>query len=355
MVTLQDIARECGVSLMTVSRCMRNDPRHSEGTRRLVREAAERLGYRPNPMISTLMAQLRQGSVKPDGSVIALLAFYPPLTLKSSSTWRRFEAGVRERAAELGFGCEWFPLETYPGEAGLTRLRKIFLSRGMNAVIIFPMPAPEYELAFDPEGFALATIGFSLRTPHIHCVSHHHYTALHSAIEEMAVRGYRRIALALPENFDANVGHQWLAALAVHPSRAGQPPEEFVFFCARGAGVQDDGERKKFLAWVRAVKPDLIFGLAPCDTWWEEHLRDRRVRVDYAALDLSPDTPQFGGIDQMSENIGAGAVDILVAQIHRNETGPPAFRKVLHVESHWREGPSIRRPIAASPAGRNPV
>lgn len=330
---------------MTVSRCMRNDPRHSMATRRLVKDAAERLGYRPNPMISALMAQLRQGVVKPDGSVIAMLAFYPQKTLESSSTWRRFEAGVRARSLELGFGCEWFPLENYPGESGLRSLRKTFINRGMNAAIIFPMPTPEYSLAFDPEGFALAVLGFSLVSPPIHSVSHHHYSALHTAIEEMTARGYRRIALALPEIFDANVGHQWLAALAVHPSREGQPHTEFAFFCPKGTAVQDAKERKRFLAWVRATKPDLILGLTPFHAWWEEELRDRRHRVDYASLDLSPDTPQLAGIDQMSENIGASAVDILVAQIHRNETGLPAFRKVLHAESQWREGPSLRRAV----------
>lgn len=345
MVTLQDIAREAGVSLMTVSRCLRDNPRHSIETRRRVRETAERLGYIPNPLISTLMAQLRQRQARADGSVIGLLAYYPREALGGSSTWRRLESGIRERAAQLGFGCDWFAMESYPGDRGLGRLRRVFQSRRINALILFPMPGAHYQLPFDPAGFALAALGFSLVSPRIHHVGHAHYAALHEAVERMHHRGYRRIALALPENFHAQVEHQWLAALAVHPSRAGQSPAEFAFFSRSNARSDDTGERRRFVAWVRRTKPDLIFGLHPCDDWWRENLREFEPRIDYAALDLSPDMADLGGIDQMSERIGASAVDMVVAQLHRNETGVPPYQKILHPESLWREGRSLRLPV----------
>jgi LacI family transcriptional regulator len=47
-VTLADVARLAAVSTATASRALRDDPRISEATRRLVQEAAERLGYVPN-------------------------------------------------------------------------------------------------------------------------------------------------------------------------------------------------------------------------------------------------------------------------------------------------------------------
>jgi LacI family transcriptional regulator len=346
MVTLQDIATAADVSLMTVSRCLRNDPRHSAATRERVRAVADRLGYVPNPLISTLMAQLRQKQAKADGSVIALVAYYPKAALRFSATWQRLEAGIRERAAQLGFGCDWFALEDYPGERGLTRFRKVLLSRRINAAILFPMPNPNYELAFDPSGFALAALGTSLIQPRVHHVSHHHYDALRTAAAAMHLRGYRRIALAVPKNFDANVGQQWLAALSVQPAWNGAKNDEFCHYCGTPPAADNTAERKRFLAWVRSAQPDLIFGLHPCDQWWREELRDRRKQIDYAALDLSPSDSDLAGIDQMSEHLGASAVDMVVAQLHRNETGLPPYQKVLHAESHWREGPSLRRPIA---------
>lgn len=47
-VTLADVARLAAVSTATASRALRGDPRISEPTRRLVQEAAERLGYVPD-------------------------------------------------------------------------------------------------------------------------------------------------------------------------------------------------------------------------------------------------------------------------------------------------------------------
>ena len=53
-VTLKDVANECGYTANTVSRAMRNDPRLPAATRKFIREAAERLGYIPNKIASSL-------------------------------------------------------------------------------------------------------------------------------------------------------------------------------------------------------------------------------------------------------------------------------------------------------------
>lgn len=54
-ITLEDVARESGVSTMTVSRVINNTGRISSATRRHVQEVAERLGYRPNRAARTLV------------------------------------------------------------------------------------------------------------------------------------------------------------------------------------------------------------------------------------------------------------------------------------------------------------
>ena len=53
-VRLKDIAQECGCSVNTVSRALRNDKKLSDATLLQVRETAERLGYIPNSMASSL-------------------------------------------------------------------------------------------------------------------------------------------------------------------------------------------------------------------------------------------------------------------------------------------------------------
>ena len=48
MVSMKDVAVECGVSIATVSKALNDHSDISEETRRKVKEAANRLGYYPN-------------------------------------------------------------------------------------------------------------------------------------------------------------------------------------------------------------------------------------------------------------------------------------------------------------------
>jgi LacI family transcriptional regulator len=54
VVTIRDVAREAGVSTATVSRVLNDHPRVSEGTRRKVRSAIERLSYNINQVARSL-------------------------------------------------------------------------------------------------------------------------------------------------------------------------------------------------------------------------------------------------------------------------------------------------------------
>ncbi|MFV0413718.1 MAG: LacI family DNA-binding transcriptional regulator, partial [Oscillospiraceae bacterium] len=48
MVSIKDIAAQCGVSVATVSKALNNQSDISEATRERIRAAAEKLGYLPN-------------------------------------------------------------------------------------------------------------------------------------------------------------------------------------------------------------------------------------------------------------------------------------------------------------------
>lgn len=66
MATLEDVAREVGCSIATVSRALNDHPRISALTRERVHEASKRLGYRGNALVrATLQRQKTIGLVIP--------------------------------------------------------------------------------------------------------------------------------------------------------------------------------------------------------------------------------------------------------------------------------------------------
>ena len=75
-ITLRDIAKELGVSHVTVSLALRNHPRISEATRERVQKKAEQMGYHPDPMLSALSHYRLTSKEKP---VQAILAWPNPL------------------------------------------------------------------------------------------------------------------------------------------------------------------------------------------------------------------------------------------------------------------------------------
>jgi len=63
MATIKDVARETGTSISTVSKALNGSYTISEGTAAQVKEAAERLGYRPNARAQTFARRATRSAV----------------------------------------------------------------------------------------------------------------------------------------------------------------------------------------------------------------------------------------------------------------------------------------------------
>ncbi|MGA1194515.1 MAG: LacI family DNA-binding transcriptional regulator [Kiritimatiellia bacterium] len=92
--TIKDIAKECGVSLSTVSLVLNNNPRISEVTRRKVQESIERHQYQPNAFASSLASR--------SSHVLSLVV--PHLNHVFADVYfGEIVSGIYEHATDLGY------------------------------------------------------------------------------------------------------------------------------------------------------------------------------------------------------------------------------------------------------------
>src|SRR5210317_2135990 len=85
-IHLSDIAKKVGVSKMTVSRALREDPSVAESTRKKVQQAAEELGYFPNPKLARLMYEMAHSRSNPN--VLGELAYIT--TDETEFSWKNY-------------------------------------------------------------------------------------------------------------------------------------------------------------------------------------------------------------------------------------------------------------------------
>lgn len=331
---MQKIADAAGVSVATVSLCLRNHPRFPAETCKRIQAIANEMGYRPNPLVSTLMVHLRTTRPTEYSATIGFInAFKNHTFAEISPNCKRLFQGMRERAEQMGYGLDEFRIR----EPGMTtgRLNKILFARGINALVIGPLSGGRGHLSLDWSKFAIAAVGYSMWRPSVHRVAHNQFRAMRLVMRNLDRLGYRRVGLVMSSNFDERVDHNWLAGLLVsqrHTSSALLIPPL----------IQKALTRESFFHWFNQHRPEVVVSpeYPPFELLQSSGLRVPGD-VGYVHLDWVPELGPFAGIDQRSEIIGASAVDTVVGQLYHNERGVPKDSKLVLVEGVWQEGATL--------------
>ncbi len=345
-VTIQEVAERAGVSPMTVSRALRNHPNVLPATRRRILAAAAELGYRPHPLVASLMASIRAG---PRGKTPSETIAFVTVDARREG-WRHGTAlayykGASERAAELGFNLEEFWIM----EPGLTpgRASQILHTRNTRGLLIAPAPFPMDAVSLDWENFAAVAFGYSIRRPRLHRVTNHQIHSVRLAVRTLRERGYRRIGLALEQAADDRVDNNWLSGFLYSYYSVSSRERVKPY-------VPEQMDEKGFKAWYRRHRPEAVLaGDLKISRWLGELGESIPGDVAFVNLDYYPEAGKMAGIDQNSRAIGAAAVELLAEQLYHNVRGIPEKPKVLLVDSDWVEGPTVRggRPRKRTPPG----
>jgi LacI family transcriptional regulator len=84
--------------------------------------------------------------------------------------------------------------------------------------------------------------------------------------------------------------------------------------------------------------------------WLKEH--GRRIPRDVGVIQLEwrASHAEISGMNQHNDAVGEAAVDLVVSQIHHNETGIPVFPRATLIGASWVDGESVRPQTARRPA-----
>ncbi len=343
-VPLRAIAEKAGVSRMTVSLALRDHSAITAETKKKVQEIARQLGYRPDPVVSALMSNLRRATRVQNVGALAVITNSPGgLSWSDIPTHRAYYEGARAKAASLGFQLEEFRLN----HGGMTERRatQIMWSRGIEGGIIFPTlnQTGTFELKADISKLSCATIAYSLQAPLLHRSCVHHFRVAMEAANQLRQLGYRRIGLALDSNQDRRSGHNWragfLAAEHLHTGQCLVPPL-----------IVEEITHELFAGWFRDHKPDALLhlpnqneGFARIFDWVKRLGLRVPDDVGYASLDLPPESSATSGMEQYSALVGAAAVDLVISGLLHHEWGVPLHAKTVMIGGEWRAGKTTRK------------
>jgi len=334
--SVRQLARQLGLSHTTVSEALRGSPRVRAETRQRVLEAARESGYRANPLAGALMSEMRRsqtGTFRGSLAIVDLEGAHkrPP---HAAPYHQAMTDGAIARAADLGFKADL--ISTGPRGISLHRLDTILQSRGIRGVFILPTgDFPDME-DFPWSRYSGVYGDYIIDRPPLHSVCPGHYRAMVMMLQILEGRGYRRPGLVLEQGQDNRLFNQWEAAFNAylhHHEHLTSIPPVMIPKVARGP----------FVDWFRREQPDVVIcHHAVVMEWMTACGAQIPETHGYCCLNLKMSTVPCAGIDLQPELLGARGIELVVAQLLRNEYGAPKFASTTSVPARWIDGPTLK-------------
>jgi LacI family transcriptional regulator len=334
-VTIEMIAKKAGLSKMSVSRCLRGHPNNSPETHARVQKIAREMGYRPNPMVASLMADIRSRKAQDYSTVIGVLDDFegsrPPLY---ESSWTEHLNGMREEADELGYKLEVFRYrEQQWNERTLSR---VLWARNVRGLIVpYQVRIIDF-LRLDLSNCACVSLGYTLSKPNLHRVCPDFSDAMQLALDQVAAAGYQRPAFVTTKNNNLRTKQLFLGSYLSAQQVAMAKPQVLEL---RG---NEEDLAKAVIPWLKKHRPDCIISPFYPIIDILKHAGYRLGHdLGYVQLNWTSLAEGIAGVRNRNQLQGRLAVKLINASILSNDYGVPEEAFVHLVKNIWVPGDSI--------------
>ncbi|MEM9158930.1 MAG: LacI family DNA-binding transcriptional regulator [Verrucomicrobiota bacterium] len=331
-ISMRDLAQIAGVSAMTVSRALRNSPKISEKTRQRIRQLAQEHNYSINPLVAAQMASIHGRRSVTYKATLGLITRTP-----TEGVWggaAKVIEGVRKRCKEMGFTCDTFDLAD--PELTPSRLNRMLETRGIHGLIEAPMVADLADYELDSDRLILVSSNPGTLPQTIHRVCPDHYGNMDMLLRRIQQAGFKRPGFLVTLELDRRLNHLWTSRYL-----AFQQTEGFAKIAPYMPNNITEFDRSSFTKWLEANQPDILI-VSNHELFRDKFFDQVGIEIpnDIEVLKININGPEYGfsGIDQRSEQVGAGCVKLLSQLMYQNEYGPPENPVSVVVPGKWIQG-----------------
>ncbi len=326
-ISLKNVAREAGVSVSTASMALRGDPKVLPATRKKVAEAAQLLGYQPNPAFGVL-SNMRWGRTFRGANIafISLSKDHQPLPNNI------LLEGARRQAKRLGYHLETHFLSNYEDFDSLGR---VLYSRGVIGVALGFIHITRMDffrqLIRSLADYPFALVSYSWEPQEVTTL-HPEVGGLMKLMRPLIVEsGFSRVALS-----ETKYSLNRIAIFKdIQRATLGKGKKAIPVF------EHEEGE-EAFRKWLSRHKPDLLVGREWHYDWLSRlgyRCPDDLAFICIEKNDLSRD--DIAGWDLGFEEYGELGIRQLDSHIRNHLLGLPERPMTVVLEPRWIPGKSF--------------
>lgn len=343
-VSIRDLARQTGFSAMTVSRALRNSGKVNSETKKRIREMADKLGYRQNPLVSANMAGIRSSKRVTYQATIGVV-HETPQGGEWVGTQRLIDSVVSECEA-MGFKADLFDLAK--PEIATGDLNRVIRNRGIQGVIQAPMLRALSDLSLDLSEFTFVVCNSGSLPQKFHRVCPDHYGNMDMLLKRIRELGYNRIGLMIAKDLDNFLNHLSSSRFLAFQQTEHIP--KIPIFMPAG---REDYRPDSFRDWFEKHRPEIA--ITTCETIFRNHFfEDAGLKIpdDLAVVkaNINRSRKYLSGISEESAEVGVTAVHTLAQLLFQNERGLPAKPMSVLIPGKWVEAgtvPSVKERLPA--------